>query len=175
MTRPEEIEYARLRNVPVPATKSTSYSTDQNLWGRSIEAGDLEDPWNEPPDEIYTLTKSPAHAPDTPAYVEIEWEKGVPIAVNGISMPLTELIDSLETIAGVHGVGRIDMVENRLVGIKSREIYEAPAAVCPPHRASRARRPGHFQGSSATEAAAVAGVRRHHLQRALVLADARGS
>ena len=113
----------------MPGTKAGPYSTDQNLWGRSIEAGELEDPWNEPPDEIYTLTKSPAHAPDTPAYVEIEWEKGVPIAINGIAMPLTELIDSLETIAGVHGVGRIDMVENRLVGIKSREIYEAPAAI----------------------------------------------
>ena len=129
MTRPEEIEYARVRNVPVPTTKAGPYSTDQNLWGRSIEGGELEDPWTEPPDEIYTLTKSPAQAPETPAYVEIEWEKGVPTAVNGVAMPLTELIDSLETIAGVHGVGRIDMVENRLVGIKSREIYEAPAAI----------------------------------------------
>jgi argininosuccinate synthase len=128
MTRPEEVEYARARNVPVPA-KGAPFSTDRNLWGRSIEAGVLEDPWNEPPEEIYMLTKSPALAPDTPAYVEIEWDKGVPIAINGISMPLTELIDSLETIAGVHGVGRIDMVENRLVGIKSREIYEAPAAI----------------------------------------------
>ena len=129
LTRSEEIDYARSRNVSVPMTKSSAYSTDQNLWGRSIEAGDLEDPWQEPPDEIYTLTKSPAHAPEIPAYVEIEWEKGVPVAVNGIAMPLTDLIDSLETIAGVHGVGRIDMVENRLVGIKSREIYEAPAAM----------------------------------------------
>jgi argininosuccinate synthase len=129
MTRPEEIEYARVRNVPVPTTKSSPYSTDENLWGRSIECGILEDPWNEPPDDIYSLTKSPAEAPDAPAYVEIEWEKGVPVAVNGVAMPLTELIGSLETIAGVHGVGRIDMVENRLVGIKSREIYEAPAGI----------------------------------------------
>ncbi|MCM3879116.1 MAG: argininosuccinate synthase [Vicinamibacterales bacterium] len=129
MTRPEEIEYARIRNVPVPTTKSSPYSTDENLWGRSIECGILEDPWNEPPDDIYALTKSPAEAPDVPAYVEIEWEKGVPVAVNGVAMPLTELIGSLETIAGVHGVGRIDMVENRLVGIKSREIYEAPAGI----------------------------------------------
>ena len=129
MTRPEEIEYARVRNVPVPTTKASPYSTDENLWGRSIECGMLEDPWNEPPDDIYALTKSPAEAPDAPAYVEIEWEKGVPVAVNGVAMPLTELIGSLETIAGVHGVGRIDMVENRLVGIKSREIYEAPAGI----------------------------------------------
>jgi argininosuccinate synthase len=129
MTRPEEIEYARVRNVPVPTTKASPYSTDENLWGRSIECGVLEDPWNEPPEEIYTLTKSPAETPDAPAYVEIEWVRGVPTSVNGVSMSLTELINSLETIAGVHGIGRIDMVENRLVGIKSREIYEAPAGV----------------------------------------------
>jgi len=129
MTRPEEIEYARVRNVPVPTTKASPYSTDENLWGRSIECGILEDPWNEPPDDIYALTKSPAEAPDAPAYVEIEWVKGVPTAVNGVAMPLIELISSIETIAGVHGVGRIDMVENRLVGIKSREIYEAPAGI----------------------------------------------
>jgi argininosuccinate synthase len=129
MTRPEEIEYARVRNVPVPTTKASPYSTDENLWGRSIECGVLEDPWNEPPDDIYALTKSPADAPDAPAYVEVDFAKGVPVAVNGVTMPLTELIGSLETIAGVHGVGRIDMVENRLVGIKSREIYEAPAGI----------------------------------------------
>jgi argininosuccinate synthase len=129
MTRPQEIAYARARNVSVPTTIVSPYSTDQNLWGRSVECGMLEDPWNEPPDDIYTLTKSPADAPDLPAYVEIGWQDGVPVTVNGVEMPLVELIDSLETIAGVHGVGRIDMVENRLVGIKSREIYEAPAAV----------------------------------------------
>ncbi len=129
MTREQQIDYARARNVSIPATKSNPYSTDQNLWGRSIECGILEDLWNEPPDDIYTLTKSPAEAPAAPAYVEIEWLDGVPAKVNGVEMPLVELIDSLETIAGVHGVGRIDMVENRLVGIKSREIYEAPAGV----------------------------------------------
>jgi len=129
MTRPEEIAYARARNVSVPTTVTSPYSTDQNLWGRSIECGVLEDPWTEPPDDIYRLTKAPAEAPAAPAYVEVEWRDGVPTAVNGIEMPLVELIDSLETIAGVHGVGRIDMVENRLVGIKSREIYEAPAAL----------------------------------------------
>jgi argininosuccinate synthase len=129
MTRPEEIAYARARNVSVPTTVTSPFSTDQNLWGRSIECGVLEDPWTEPPDDIYRLTKAPAEAPAAPAYVEVEWQDGVPTAVNGIEMPLVELIDSLETIAGVHGVGRIDMVENRLVGIKSREIYEAPAAL----------------------------------------------
>jgi len=129
LTRPEEIQYAKERNIPVPATVDSPYSTDTNLWGRSIECGCLEDPWCEPPEEIYLLTKSPADAPDTPAYVEIEFEKGVPVRINGVSMGLVELITSLETIAGAHGVGRLDMVENRLVGIKSREIYEAPAAV----------------------------------------------
>jgi argininosuccinate synthase len=129
MTRPEEIAYARARNVSVPTTVASPYSTDQNLWGRSIECGVLEDPWNEPPDDIYTLTKAPTEAPAAPAYVEVEWQAGIPTAVNGVEMPLVELISSLETIAGVHGVGRIDMIENRLVGIKSREIYEAPGAL----------------------------------------------
>lgn len=128
MTRPEEIEYAKQRNIPVPATVASPYSTDSNLWGRSIECGILEDPWQEPPEEIYALTKSPAECPDEPAYVEIAFERGVPSAINGVPMPLLDLIASLGTIAGAHGVGRIDMVENRLVGIKSREIYEAPAA-----------------------------------------------
>ncbi len=124
----------------MPTTIGSPYSTDQNLWGRSIECGVLEDPWTEPPEDIYTLTKSPAEAPAVPAYVEIEWQEGVPTAVNGVEMPLVELIDSLETIAGVHGVGRIDMVENRLVGIKSREIYEAPAgAVAAPRRTASSK------------------------------------
>jgi argininosuccinate synthase len=129
MTRPDEIEYARQRGIPVPATIESPYSTDANLWGRSIECGVLEDPWCEPPEEIYTLTKNPAECPDTPAYLELDFESGVPITVNGVPMGLVELIGSVETIAGAHGVGRVDMVENRLVGIKSREIYEAPAAV----------------------------------------------
>jgi argininosuccinate synthase len=129
LTRPEEIEYARQRGIPVPATVDSPYSTDRNLWGRSIECGRLEDPWQEPPEDIYILTKSPQESPDIPAYVEIEFERGVPVKINGVEMSLVELIQSLETIAGAHGVGRIDMVENRLVGIKSREIYEAPAAV----------------------------------------------
>src|SRR5262249_40289282 len=93
------------------------------------ECGVLEDPWREPPEDIYVLTKSPAECPDQPAYLEIAFERGVPTAINGVTMPLLDLIARLGTIAGTHGVGRVDMVENRLVGIKSREIYEAPAAV----------------------------------------------
>jgi len=129
MTRPDEIEYARKRGIPVPVTVASPYSTDANLWGRSIECGVLEDPWVEPPADVYTLTKDPAQCPDAPAYIELRFEKGVPVAVNGVPMSFVDLIASVGTIAGAHGVGRIDMVENRLVGIKSREIYEAPAAV----------------------------------------------
>jgi argininosuccinate synthase len=129
MSRPDEIEYARIRNIPVPVTIASPYSVDANLWGRSIECGVLEDPWIEPPEEIYTLTRSPQQSPDEPAYIDIDFERGVPVRANGVDMPLLELIESLETIAGAHGVGRIDMIENRLMGIKSREVYEAPAAV----------------------------------------------
>ena len=136
LTRPEEIKYAQQHGIPVPASDENPYSTETNLWGRSMECGVLEDPWVEPPEDIYALTKSPLEAPDVPAYVEVEFELGVPTKVNGVGMPLTELINSLETIAGAHGIGRIDMVENRLVGIKSREIYEAPAA-CVLHAAHR--------------------------------------
>ena len=129
MTRTEEIDYARRRGIPVSATVDSPYSTDANLWGRSIECGPLEDLWTEPPEDIYTLTRAPRECPDEAAYVEIRFEQGAPVAINGVTMPLVELIDSLGTIAGAHGVGRIDMVENRLVGIKSREVYEAPAGV----------------------------------------------
>jgi argininosuccinate synthase len=129
MTRPDEIAYARDRGIPVTVTPDSPYSVDANLWGRSIECGVLEDPWQEPPEEIYTLTKAPAECPDEPAYVEISFERGVPTGINGVTMPLLDLIASLGTIAGAHGIGRIDAVENRLVGIKSREVYEAPAAV----------------------------------------------
>jgi argininosuccinate synthase len=127
MTREALVAYAKARRIPIPA--DSPYTVDTNLWGRSIERGVLEDPWQESPEAIYALTRSPRDCPDEPAYVEIELEHGVPLRANGIEMPLVELIESLETIAGAHGVGRIDMVENRLVGIKSREIYEAPAAV----------------------------------------------
>jgi argininosuccinate synthase len=129
ISRAERVDFARKRGIPVPHTAESPYTTDVNLWGRSIEYGVLDDPWLEPPSDVYQLTRSPAEAPDTPAYVEVEFAAGVPVGINGVSMSLVELIGSLETIAGAHGVGRIDMLENRLGGTKSREIYEAPAAV----------------------------------------------
>jgi argininosuccinate synthase len=128
MTRDQEIEYAQEHGIPVPVTKKSPYSIDTNLWGRSCEAGVLEDPWNEPPEDAYLWTKSPAEAPNEPRYVEIEFEKGLPVALDGQRMAGVDLIAQLNAVAGEHGVGRIDMMENRLVGIKSREIYEAPAA-----------------------------------------------
>jgi argininosuccinate synthase len=129
MSRHQEIEYARTRRIPIPSTIDSPYTVDANLWGRSIERGVLEDAWQESPEEIYALTRSPQTCPNEPAYIEVEFEHGVPLRANGIEMPLVELIESIETIAGAHGVGRIDMVENAASGVKSREIYEAPAAV----------------------------------------------
>jgi argininosuccinate synthase len=128
MTREETINYAERNGIPIPITVSSPYSLDENLWGKSIECGVLEDPWTEPPEDIYTWTRSPDQAPDRPGYVEIEFEKGIPVALNGEGMDGLNLIEQLNALAGEHGVGRIDHVENRLVGIKSREIYEAPAA-----------------------------------------------
>ena len=128
MTRDQEIEYARKHRIPVPVTKKSPYSIDQNLWGRSIEAGVLEDPWTEPPEEIYAWTTDPRDAPDEPQGIQIEFEGGIPVALDGVQMNGVELILKLNEIAGRHGIGRVDHLENRLVGIKSREIYEAPAA-----------------------------------------------
>jgi argininosuccinate synthase len=129
MTREETIRYAEKNGIPVPVKSGHAYSVDENLWGRSVECGVLEDPWVEPPEEVYTWTKSPAAAPDKPDYCEIEFDKGVPVACDGKAMDGVSLITKLNELAGKHGVGRIDHVENRLVGIKSREIYEAPAAI----------------------------------------------
>jgi len=129
MTHGEKLEYARSRNVSVPDAPAGGYSIDTNLWGRAIASGGLEDAWVEPPEEIYTLTRSPQESPDHPAYVELDFEAGVPVRANGVDMSVLELIESLEIIAGAHGVGRIDVVENRLAGIKEREVYEAPSAV----------------------------------------------
>ncbi|HZG16833.1 MAG TPA: argininosuccinate synthase [Candidatus Bathyarchaeia archaeon] len=127
-TRDEEIEYAKQNGIPIPIDLDNPYSIDQNLWGRSCECGVLEDPWAAPPEGAYDLTKSIADAPDEAEEVEITFVKGVPTALNGEELPLSELILKLNKIAGNHGVGRIDHVENRLVGIKSREVYETPAA-----------------------------------------------
>lgn len=129
MTRQDKLAFARQRNIPVPEAAASPYSIDTNLWGRAIASGALEDAWIEPPEEIYTLTRSPQDCPDEPAYVELAFECGVPVRANGVELPLLELIESLEIIAGAHGVGRIDVVENRLAGVKAREVYEAPAAV----------------------------------------------
>src|SRR5688572_27215857 len=122
-------DIAKQHNITVPDSRTNGYSIDTNLWGRAIAAGVLEDAWVEPPEDIYTLTRSPLECPDEPAYVELAFESGVPVRANGVELPLLELIESLEIIAGAHGVGRIDVVENRLAGIKAREVYEAPAAV----------------------------------------------
>ena len=129
MNRPEEIEYARENGIPVPVTKESPYSVDANLWGRSIEAGPLEDPDHEPTEDVFELTASPVEAPDEPRYVEIGLEEGLPTSLDGEELALMDLIVRLNHLAGAHGVGRVDMIEDRLVGIKSREIYEAPAAL----------------------------------------------
>ena len=128
MTREETINYAQRYDIPIPITSTSPYSIDENLWGRSVECGVLEDPWVEPPEDTYTWTKSPAEAPDKPGYVEIGFEKGIPVTIDGQRMNGINLIRQLSELAGNHGVGRVDHVEDRLVGIKSREIYEAPAA-----------------------------------------------
>ncbi|MCA9399955.1 MAG: argininosuccinate synthase, partial [Candidatus Omnitrophica bacterium] len=126
-TRDEEIDYAKAQGIPVPVTKKSPYSIDTNVYGRAIECGVLEDPWKEPPEDIYKLTTDPKKAPNTPAYVEIEFTQGVPKKIDGTAYQPLELVKRLNEIGGKHGVGRTDMIENRLVGIKSREIYENPA------------------------------------------------
>src|SRR5688500_17271550 len=127
-TRDEEIEYAQARGIPVQATQASPFSIDENLFGRAIEAGVLEDPWAAPPDEPYALTGDPASAPP-PAEVTIAFVAGVPVSLDGEELPPAELIARLNALAGPYGIGRIDMIENRAVGIKSREVYEAPAAL----------------------------------------------
>lgn len=129
-SREEEIDYARRHGIPLSATKKKIYSIDKNLWGMSIECGILEDPYEEPPEDAYQMTSSPQDAPSKPAYIEIDFEEGVPVALDAKKYELEDLIRELNAVAGKNGVGRFDMVENRLVGIKSREVYEAPAATC---------------------------------------------
>ncbi|MCM3442783.1 argininosuccinate synthase [Metabacillus halosaccharovorans] len=128
-SREEEIEYASKHGIPIPINLDSPYSIDQNLWGRSNECGILEDPWAAPPEGAYDLTTPLEKTPDQAEMIEIDFEQGVPVKINGKAYPLHELILTLNEIAGKHGVGRIDHVENRLVGIKSREVYECPGAM----------------------------------------------
>jgi len=128
MARDKEIEWAREHGIPVPVTAASPYSIDQNLWGRSIECGVLEHPEREPPADIYEWTTPVEEAPDEAEYVTVGFEEGAPIALNGRKMRPIALIEEVQAIAGRHGVGRIDHMEDRIVGLKSREIYEAPAA-----------------------------------------------
>jgi len=128
-SREEEIRYAQEHNIPVEVTEEAPYSIDRNLWGVSIECGILENPWKEPPCDTYQVTRSPQEAPDEPTYIEVEFKGGMPIGLNAENYRLVELIEKLNEEGGENGVGRIDLIENRLVGIKSREIYEAPAAL----------------------------------------------
>jgi argininosuccinate synthase len=127
-TRDEEIEYALAKGIPVVATQASPFSIDENLFGRAIEAGVLEDPWNAPPEEPYAMTSDPATAP-APSEVSIGFRQGIPVSLDGDVLPLAELIARLNHLAGAYGIGRLDMIENRAVGIKSREVYEAPAAL----------------------------------------------
>jgi argininosuccinate synthase len=129
MSRDEEIAFAAKHGIPVEATKESPYSLDLNLWGRSCEAGVLEDPWDEPPADAFAWTVDPAKAPNEPLYLTLDFEHGRPVALDGQKLDGVPLIERLNQLGGQHGVGRIDHVENRLVGIKSRELYEAPAAV----------------------------------------------
>ncbi len=127
MSREEAITYGEKFGIEFPVKKSSPYSIDRNLLGRSIEAGALEDPMTEPPEEVFVMTKAIANTPNEPEYIEIGFDRGIPISINGNKLNPVELITQLNEITGTHGFGRIDMIENRVVGIKSREIYEAPA------------------------------------------------
>ncbi len=129
MTREETIKYAKKNNIPLPVTIAKPYSIDENLWGKAIECGVLEDPWTEPPEDVYTSTNSPTKAPAKPTYVVITFDKGIPTALDGKKLAGVSLVTRLNEVAGENGVGRVDHVEDRLVGIKSREVYECPGAM----------------------------------------------
>lgn len=128
-TRNDEMEYAKKYGIPVPTTKASPYSIDDNLWGRAIECGELEDPWNEPLEDIYTMTTSSYEAPSEGEYVVMGFDAGVPCSLDGEKMSFYEIILKMNEIAGRNGFGRVDMIENRLVGVKSRECYEVPGAL----------------------------------------------
>ena len=126
-SREDEIDYAAKHGIPVSVTAAKPYSIDQNLWHTSYEGGVLEDPASPPPDEMFQITADPAEAPDEPAFIEIGFERGIPVSLNGARRGPADLVSSLNSLAGSHGVGRMDLVENRLVGMKSRGVYETPA------------------------------------------------
>ena len=128
MSRDAAIDYAKKHGISIKQTLESPYSTDENLWGRSVECGELEDPWEEPPSDVWLWTAEPEAAPAKPAILEIGFENGIPVSLDGEKMGAVELVQNLSNLGGQHGIGRVDMVEDRLVGIKSREVYEAPAA-----------------------------------------------
>ena len=128
-TRQEEMDWAEAHGVTVPTTKSKPYSIDDNLWGRAIECGVLEDPMNRPPLDIYTMTTDPEKAPEEATEIEVEFKAGLPVAIDGEQMSYLDIIAKMNQIAGANGFGRIDMIENRMIGVKSRECYEAPGAL----------------------------------------------
>lgn len=125
-SRDDAMDYANERGIPVPVTKDRPYSMDRNLWHLSHEGGDLEDPWNEPKRDLYLLGVSPEDAPDKPEYLELEFEEGIPVSLNGEKLDPVKFLETLNEIGGKHGIGIVDMVENRLVGMKSRGVYETP-------------------------------------------------
>ncbi|MEF8837501.1 MAG: argininosuccinate synthase [Candidatus Bipolaricaulota bacterium] len=129
MSREKELAYAEENEIPIPVDSGSPYSIDENLWGRSVECGILEDPSEEPPEDVHELVNPVEETPDEPEYIELEFEEGVPIKLNGEEIGLVDLIKELTQVAGKHGIGLIDMVEDRIVGLKSREIYETPAAL----------------------------------------------
>ena len=125
-SREDELAYAAAHNIHVAVTETSIYSRDRNLWHLSHEGGLLEDPWAEPDEDMFLLTVSPEKAPDAPQYITIDFERGVPVAIDGVKMSPVELVTQLNTLGGQHGIGRVDLVENRLVGMKSRGVYETP-------------------------------------------------
>lgn len=128
-SREEEITYAAEHGIPIPIVQEEPFSIDQNIWGRAVECGILEDPWAAPPASAYELTAQLEDTPNEPTYVEIEFNAGVPVAINGQAATFTAILEQLNIVAGAHGIGKIDHIENRVVGIKSREVYEAPGAM----------------------------------------------
>jgi argininosuccinate synthase len=129
LTRDAAIAYAEERGIPIPVTKTSPYSIDENLWGRTIECGVLEDPWVAPPADAYAWTRDVADAPGEPEILEVGFDAGVPVSIDGVASGLVEVFAAVAERAGAHGIGRVDMIEDRLVGIKSREIYEVPGAL----------------------------------------------